>query len=192
MRHARRRGRGNRDIAVGERELAGKLAPSLEPEMLVIADRGFFSFELWAEFMATGADLLFRVPAHVRLPPLKVLGDGSYISEIHSKNTRQGGWRIPLSAIRDPREATHIPVRVVEYTITGTAPDEDYKVFRVITTFFDPDDLTAPEIAAAYQERWEYEIALKEIETQLLDGGRLRSRSPELVRQEVWGLLLAH
>lgn len=179
-------------IAVGERELAGKLASSLEPEMLVIADRGFFSFDLWAEFMATRADLLFRVPAHVKLPALKILEDGSYISEIHSQRTRQAGWRIPLSAAGDPRKATHIPVRVVEYTITGTAPEEEPEVYRVITTVLDPDDLTAPEIAAAYQERWEYEIALKEIETQMLDGGRLRSKSPELVRQEIWGLLLAH
>ena len=51
----------------------------------------------------------------------------------------------------------------------------------------------ALELAAAYQQRWEYEISLKEIETQLLEPGQgLRSKTPELVRQEFWGLLLAH
>lgn len=91
------------------------------------------------------------------------------------------------------RGATHLPVRVVEYTVTGTPEDREPQVFRVITTILDPDELTAAEIAAAYHERWEYEIALKEIETQMLDPGScLRSKTPELVRQELWGLLLAH
>jgi len=63
----------------------------------------------------------------------------------------------------------------------------------VITTILDPEDVTAPEVAAAYNERWEYEISLKEIENQMLEpGAGLRSKSPELVRQELWGLLLAH
>ena len=53
--------------------------------------------------------------------------------------------------------------------------------------------MTAIELAAACQQRWEYEISLREIETQLLEpGSGLRSRTPELVRQELWGLLLAH
>ena len=57
----------------------------------------------------------------------------------------------------------------------------------------DPDDVTAVELAAAYAQRWEYEISLREIETQMLEpGGGLRSKSPELLRQELWGLLLAH
>jgi IS4 transposase len=63
----------------------------------------------------------------------------------------------------------------------------------MITTILGPDDVTAVELAAAYQQRWEYEISLREIEAQMLEpGSGLRSRSPELVRQEPWGLLLAH
>lgn len=177
----------------GERELAEKLASWLEPGMLVIADRGFFSFDLWAKLMATGADLLFRISSTVKLAPSEVLDDGSYISEIHSKSTRGAKWRIPLSAVTDPREATHIPVRVVEYSVRGAADEADPEVLRVITTVLDPEVLTAAEIAAAYHERWEYEIALREIQSQLLEtGGRLRSKWPDLVRQEIWGLLLAH
>jgi hypothetical protein len=180
-------------VSVGEREIAGKLAPSLEPGMLVIADRGFFSFELWAGFLASGADLLFRIASHIKLPAGEVLPDGSYISVISSRGTRSSGFQIPLSAAGDPRRATHIPVRVIEYTVTAAPASKEVEVFRLITTILDPDDLTAAELAAAYQQRWEYEIALKEIETQMLEpGGGLRSKSPELVRQEFWGLLLAH
>ena len=180
-------------LGQGERELAEKLASSLEPGMLVIADRGFFSFQLWAEFMAAGADLLFRIASFVRLPRGEELPDGSYLSEISSRLVRSSGYRIPLAAVDDPRRATHIPVRVVEYTVNGGTEEREPEVFRVITTILDPEDVTAPEIAAAYHERWEYEIALREIETQMLEPGTgLRSKSPELVRQEIWGLLLAH
>jgi IS4 transposase len=84
-------------------------------------------------------------------------------------------------------------VRVIEYTVTGSVGSREPEVFRLITTILDPEDVTAAELAAAYQQRWEYEIALKEIETQMLEAGSgLRSKSPELVRQELWGLLLAH
>jgi hypothetical protein len=180
-------------VGVGEREIAGKLASSLEPGMLVTADRGFYSFQLWAEFVATGADLLFRVASGVKLPPGQILPDGSYLSEVNSKKTRSAGYRIPLAAVDDPRKATHIPVRVIEYTVTGSAEDREPEVFRLITTVLDPEEVTAAEIAAAYHERWEYEISLKEIETQMLEPGcGLRSKSPDLVRQELWGLLLAH
>ena len=180
-------------VSVGEREIAEKLAPSLEPGMLVIADRGFYSFQLWAEFLASGADLLFRVASGIKLPASEVLPDGSYLSVISSRSTRSSGFQIPLSAAGDPRRATHIPVRVIEYTVTGAGGSREPEIFRLITTILDPDDLTAAELAAAYQQRWEYEIALKEIETQMLEpGGGLRSKSPELVRQELWGLLLAH
>ena len=180
-------------LSEGERELAEKLATSLEPGMLVIADRGLFSFQLWAEFMATGADLLFRIASFVRLPRGEELPDGSYLSEISSRLVRSSGYRIPLAAVDNPRRATHIPVRVIEYTVNDGTEDREPEVFRVITTILDPEDVTAPEIAAAYHERWEYEIALREIETQMLESGYgLRSKSPELVRQEIWGLLLAH
>ena len=180
-------------VSVGEREIASGLAPALEPDMLVIADRGFYSFGLWAEFSATGADLLFRIASHIKLPANEILPDGSYLSVVKSKSIRGSGFQIPLSAVGDPRRATHIPVRVIEYTVTGSNASRGPEVFRLITTILDPEDVTAAELAAAYQQRWEYEIALKEIETQVLEpGGGLRSKSPELVRQELWGLLLAH
>jgi IS4 transposase len=126
------------------------------------------------------------------LPVEAVLADGSYLSVVTAKAVRSSGWKIPLSAVDDPRDATHIPVRVVEYTVAGSGGEKN-ETFRLITTILDPDAVTAVELAAAYHQRWEYEIGLKEIETQMLESGSgLRSKSPEMVRQEVWGLLLAH
>jgi IS4 transposase len=84
---------------------------------------------------------------------------------------------------------TSAAARAVAAGQAGGTPE----TFRLITTILDPDDVTAIELAAAYSQRWEYEISLREIETQMLEpGGGLRSKSPELVRQELWGLLLAH
>jgi hypothetical protein len=170
---------------------AGLLA-AVSPGMLVLADRGFFSFELWAQYLVTGTDLLWRVTAGIKLPVTEVLPDGSYLSVINSKKTRSAGYRIPLSAVDDPRDATHIPVRVIEYTVTGEGTEQS-QTFRLIITILDCGAATAMELAAAYQQRWEYEMSLREIETQLLVPGQgLRSKTPELVRQEFWGLLLAH
>jgi hypothetical protein len=180
-------------LGVGERELAAGLLGAMGPDMLVIADRGFFSFELWRDCLLTGADLLFRVPAGLKLPVLRALPDGSYLSEVHTHKARGSGFRIPLAEASDPRNATHIPVRVIEYTVATGQAGGTPETFRLITTIFDPEDVTAIELAAAYSQRWEYEISLREIETQMLEpGGGLRSRSPELLRQELWGLLLAH
>jgi hypothetical protein len=160
--------------------------------MLILADRGYYAFDLWQQFMVTGAALLWRVTAGIKLPVHSVLPDGSYLSEINNKKTRSAAYRIPLSAVTDPRDASHIPVRVIEYTVGG-GDGKESESFRLITTILNPQDAGAVELATAYQQRWEYEISLKEIETQLLPGGRgLRSKSPAMVRQEWWGLLLAH
>jgi Insertion element 4 transposase N-terminal/Transposase DDE domain len=176
----------------GERKLAAGLLAAVSPGMLVLADRGFFSFELWAQYLVTGTDLLWRVTAGIKLPVTEVLPDGSYLSVINSRKTRSASYRIPLSAVDDPRDATHIPVRVIEYTVTGEGTEQS-QTFRLITTILDCRAATAMELAAAYQQRWEYEMSLREIETQLLAPGQgLRSKTPELVRQEFWGLLLAH
>ena len=175
----------------GERKLALGLLGFVEPTMLVIADRGYYAYDLWQQFMVTGAALLWRVTAGIKLPVREALPDGSYLSEINNKKTRSGSYRIPLSAVSDPRDATHIPVRVIEYTVSGDGNESE--TFRLITTILDPRDASAVELATAYQQRWEYEISLKEIETQLLASRHgLRSKSPDMVRQEWWGLLLAH
>ena len=180
-------------LGVGERELATGLTGSMEPGMLVTADRGFFSFEFWRDCLLAGADLLFRVASGLSLPVTRVLPDGSYLSQVASRKVRSSGFQIPLAAASDPRNATHIPVRVIEYTVTSSVAGQKPEPFRLVTTILDPDDVTAIELAAAYQQRWEYEMSLKEIETQMLEpGSGLRSKTPGLVRQELWGLLLAH
>ena len=66
-------------------------------------------------------------------------------------------------------------------------------LYRLITNLIEPGQAPAAELAALYHERWEIETALGELKTHLRGPRRvLRSKTPELVRQEFYGLLLAH
>lgn len=181
-------------IHQGERELAQDLTASLTTNMLLTADRGFFSYKLWLDYMLTGADLLWRLTKTTRLPVLKELPDGSYLSEI-TRIKGPGKTHIPLDKIWDPYLATHLPVRVIEYQVHAADSSEQApaETFRLITTITDPAQATAHELAAAYAQRWEFETSLRQIECQLLTpAGTLRSKSPEMIRQEIWGMFLTH
>jgi hypothetical protein len=166
--------------AEGETTLAHLvLAAALRPGMLCLADRQFFGHALWQTATATGADLLWRVKHKLRLPREAVLADGSYLTTVYPSD-------------KDRRHASNgVRVRVVEYRLAGIAAAEP--LYRLVTTLLDPLRAPAAELAALYHERWEIEGALAELKTQLR-GARvvLRSKTPELVRQEAWGLLLAH
>jgi len=175
-------------IATGERELAERLLVDLDEGMLVMFDRGFFSYGFFAAARDTGADLLFRVSSQLKLPMLQRLADDSYLSAITPKGIStptsigQARWRAAN------RQA--MLVRVVEYQITDRPTTEPY---RLITTITDWRQALSGDLAAAYQQRWEFEIALDEIETHQIAHTRvLRSKSPQMVRQEIWGILLAH
>lgn len=163
----------------GETTLAHAALPALRPGMLCLADRQFFGHALWQEAAATGADLLWRVKRNVRLPREAVLGDGSYLTTIY-----------PSEKDRRHR-AKGTRVRAVEYRLEGLADAEP--LYRLVTTILDPAQAPAADLAALYHERWEIEGALAELKTHLR-GARvvLRSKTPELARQEFWGLLLAH
>ena len=163
----------------GEITLAHKVLPSLKKGMLCLADRNFFGFDLWKKARATGADLLWRVKKNLRLPCEKRLPDGSYLSTIYrsDKDRRRG--------------ANGICVRVIEYTLEGVADAEP--IYRLVTSILDPDQAPAKELAALYHERWEIETALDELKTHLR-GSKivLRSKTPDLVRQEFYGLMMTH
>lgn len=179
-------------IRTGERALAGALTGSLTPDMLVVADRGFYSFDLWRDYRSTGAELLWRLWATVRLPVLEVLPDGSYLSEI-TNQARGAKTRISADNIDDIQLATHIRVRVVEYQIDGHHESaEPSETFRIITSITDPEQASAAELADAYHQRWEIESTFREIETYLRHGKGIRSKTPTMVRQEMYGLFITH
>jgi hypothetical protein len=164
---------------MGELTLAKEALGSLSNGMLCLADRNFFGFELWRQSQATGAELLWRVKRNVRLIPETRLADGSYLAKVYpSEKDRRNG-------------RNGVVVRVIEYKLRGI-PDAE-ELYRLVTTILEPEKAPARELAALYHERWEIENALDELKTHLR-GSKivLRSKTPELVRQEFYGLMMAH
>jgi len=179
-----------------ERTLAQDIIPRLERDMLVMADRNFYSFDMWQKFRQSGADLLWRVNANLGLPVVRWLPDGSYLSVIcHPKIPGQRRSELQHAAQEgaeiDPSEA-HL-VRVVEYDIPDREGNGTGEIICVIASILDPAEATAEELAAAYHERWECENLIDEVKTHQRGPARvLRSKSPDMVRQEIWALLLTH
>ena len=165
-----------------EVSLAHQAIEHLQPGMLCLADRGFSGYPLWAAASRTGAQLLWRVAKNRALPVLERLADGSYLSEIE-----------PAAATRKKieSEAPPLKVRVIDYRLPGVPEAEP--IYRLLTTLLDPAEAPAQELAELYQRRWKIETTFAEMKTTLKGADLiLRSKSPELVRQEFWGLLLAH
>ena len=162
-----------------ETALAKQVIPRLQKGMLCLADRYYLGYELWRKARNTGADLLWRVRKNVRLDIEKRLPDGSYLSRIY----RSTADRV--------RQRKGIVVRVMEYRLEGIPGAEP--LYRLLTTILDHRQAPAKELAALYHERWEIETTLDELKTHLR-GARivLRSKTPDLVRQEFYGLLMAH
>jgi len=162
-----------------ENTLAADLVDRLEPGMVLLADRGFCGFPLWQRAAATGADLLWRAKANMKPRHVRALDDGSWLAEF-----RPGG--------NASRHTAPLVIRVIEYTIDDGRANND-ETYRLFTTIIDPDEASAEDLAGAYAQRWEIETAFDELKTHLR-GARvvLRSKTPELVRQEAYGFLLAH
>lgn len=162
-----------------EQAMAAQLLPArLQPDMLVLADRNFYGFKLWAAACASGAKLLWRVKSNLKLAAERVLSDGSYLSTVFDSADSQ-------------RRAGRI-VRVIDYTLQDSAtPVQDS--YRLVTNLLEPEQAPALELAALYHERWEIEGVFDEFKTHLRANSTvLRSKTPDLVQQELWGLLLAH
>ena len=165
--------------ATAENTLAKEALGALDSDMLCLADRGFFGYPMWRQALATKAQLLWRIKKNARLPCDKRLADGSYLSRIYPSQ-------------KDRTRQTHaICLRVIEYRLEGVSDAEP--IYRLVTSVLDAQQAPAQELAALYHERWEIEAALDELKTHLR-GAKiiLRSKTPDLVRQEFYGLLMAH
>jgi hypothetical protein len=162
--------------ASSEVALADELIGRLKPGMLLLADRGFYSYALWRKAIDTGADLLWRVKTGLCPEHVQTLGDDSWLALIRPSGHQKD----------EP-----ITVRVIDYTVDDGR--DNASSYRLFTTMLDPAEASATELAAAYVQRWEIELAFDELKTHQR-GPRtvLRSKSPELVLQEIWGHLCCH
>jgi hypothetical protein len=166
--------------STGEWDICTALLARLQPNMLCMADRGFNGFEHWRQAKTTGAQLLWRCGSTWQLPVQRVLDDGSFLSVIR-----------PTGVGRAQAAEQAITVRVIEYALPGLHDAQPR--YRLLTTLLDPQLAPAMELAALYHQRWEIEAVFDELKTHLRQSRRvLRSKTPELVRQEFFGWVLAH
>lgn len=165
-------------IKTGEPRLVQQVISQLPFDSLCLADRGVFSYENWLTGLRSGAALVWRAKNNMVLPRLKVFADRSYLSKLYPS----------------PKDRKHdrngVEVRVIEFHVGPVATQE---LYRLVTSIIDPEKAPAIELAKLYGTRWTIETSFAELKTHLR-GSRivLRSKKPELVKQEVYGLLLAH
>lgn len=162
-----------------EARLTEHLLGSLSPGMLLLADRGFFSYNLWRNASDTGSDLLWRVSTGRNGP-----------TPVHVEDLPDGSWLAHLRASKDRRSEPML-ARIIDYTLDDGR--DNPTVYRLVTTLLDPAEAPAADLAAAYAQRWEIESVFDELKTHQR-GSKvvLRSKSPDLVLQEIWGYLCCH
>lgn len=169
------------NLATGEQKMARRLFRSLTPEMLNLADRNFFGYELWKEAAATGAQLLWRAKKNLILEPVDIFEDGSFTA-----------WIYPGPKERRKKQKGML-VRIIEYTINDSGRTDTEPEYRLITSILNPDDAPAHELACLYEQRQEIEFTFDEIKTHQRGAGVvLRSKTAQGVVQELYGYLLAH
>jgi hypothetical protein len=170
----------------GEQTIAKGILSRLKAGTLNLADRLYPSYEAWKLASETGAHLLWRVKSDFRLDSIEDLKDGSCLAKLYKYDEN-----------RKRIVGESIIVRVIEYNLMVKEGKKRAKrskeTYRLITTLLDAERAPAEELAALYPLRYfTSEGFNKEIKT-ILRAPRivLRSKSPAMVIQELYGLFLA-
>jgi hypothetical protein len=168
----------------GERSMALGLLRHLRPDMLLLWDRGFFSYSLWKNLLNRG-QLLARVSSRLVLRPQQALADGSYLAQLY-----------PCESERN-RDRQGIVVRVIRYRLDDPQRVGHGLEHVLLTTLLDAALYPALELVCLYHERWEAELVFDEQKThhdprRPTKPAHLRSETPLGVLQEVYALSLGH
>ena len=164
-----------------EQAAAMRLMRSLGAGMLLLWDRGFVGYKLWAAAVKRGAHLLGRLTSNMVFEPIQTLADGSFLAKLYpspyARRKNEGG----------------ILVRIIEYSITPPERPGFGEIHRLITSLLDAESYPAKELIVLYHERWEIELEYDEIKTHMIGKTpTLRSKTPKGILQEIYGLLIAH
>jgi hypothetical protein len=164
-----------------ERIGAKRLLRSVGPGMLVMWDRGLHSYAMLAAARRRGAHVLARLPAKIRLAPVRRLPDGSWLCWLEERDDR---GRTTGERMR---------VRLIEYTLDDPGRPGHGEGHRLITTLLSWRRAPAHALVCAYHEHWEIETTIDEQQVhQRLALRPLRSYKPVGVIQELYGLLIGH
>lgn len=160
------------------------IAMTAEPGVLFELDRGYYSVDRLRTIIGAGAHALCRVPRQVKLPVLKRLPDGSYLSFVRHNNASR---TLPCGSYDDD-----LLLRVIEYDIVDRKGER--RSFRLVTTVTDWRLLSARRAAQGYHLRWREEVGIRELKwmKQRFAHPCFGGKSPEIVAQEFEATLLAH
>jgi hypothetical protein len=177
--------KGLKEKDSAEQAMAPALFRHLKPSMLLMWDRGFFSYKMWQEMILRGCQVLARVKSNLVLRSIQELSDGSHLAKIY-----------PCHSMRN-RDEGGIVVRVIRYT-----HDDPRRVgcgveHVMLTTLHDEVAHPARKLIILYHERWEIEMTFDEQKThqnpwRVTKPANLRSETPLGVIQEVYTLAIGH
>ena len=177
--------KGLKEKDSAEQAMAPGLFRHLRRDMLLVWDRGFFSYKLWQQIILRGCQLLARVNVSLVLRPVEELADGSYLAKIY-----------PCYSMRN-RDEGGIVVRVIRYTHHDAQRAGYAQGHVLLTTLLDAQAHPARELILLYHERWEIELTLDEQKThqnpwRVTKPAHLRSETPLGVIQEIYALAIGH
>jgi hypothetical protein len=174
-----------RSSSHGEQSMVAGLFRHLTPNMLLLWDRGFFSYGLWQQMIARDVKVLARVKSGLILQPIQDLADGSYLAKV---------YKSPYDRMKD---RGGIVVRVIRYKLDDPQRVGHGEEHVLITNLLDEGLYPANELIVLYHERWEEEQVFDEQKThqdprRATKPAQLRSETPAGVIQEVYALSLGH
>jgi len=165
---------------IDEREYAADLWTLIPDYSLTLFDRGFLQANVLVPLRSTGVERhwLTRAKSTSKWTVIESLAKGDLLVEMTVSDAARK---------KDPSLPKTFQCRVIEYKRVG------HDTQRLVTSLLDPVAHPAKELIELYHERWELELAYDEIKTTVLQRQEcIRSQSPEGVRQEIWGILLAY
>jgi hypothetical protein len=168
-----------------ERTMVAGLLKHLTPEMLLLLDKGFFSYELWKELDGRGVKILARATTQMVLRPIRELADGSYLAKLYKGDSNR------------KKDRDGVVVRVIRYTLDDPQRVGHGEVHVLITNLLDDALYPSADLIILYHERWEHETTFDEQKAhqdppRVTKPAHLRSETPAGVIQEIYALSLAH
>jgi len=170
----------------GETALLRELFDSLDEGDVVVADRYYCSFLMIALLLGRGMDVCARMHQrrHVDFRRGRRLGRGDHL--VHWTKPDRPEWMDEATYDRIPQT---MMLREVRFHVVE--PGRRTKVLTIATTLLDADVYSKEDVAELYGFRWNSELDIRSIKRTLgLD--HVRCKSPEMVRNELWTILLAH
>jgi hypothetical protein len=176
--------KGIREKESGEQSMVPALLKHIKSEMLLLWDRGFFSYKLYQEFMLRG-QVLGRVTNRLILKPVEELTDGSYVARLYPNQSDRCNDRYGMRT------------RVIRYRLNDPQRVGHQEEHVLLTTLLDANRYPAVELIELYHQRWQIEEVFDEQKTHqapktVEKPTHLRSRTPLGVMQEIYALAIGH